>query len=203
MPETIKTQREQLAQALLENPEALEEVVSRLKGSSRRARQNAASTLSVVASLDPAALLPYCDAVVAALERPEAQTRWECLDILSALTSLDAAACGAGLAGAEGALFDEDSGPLRLAALRFLCRFGATSSDRSVEVWPLIDEAIQCYHGDPEFQDMLIAIVGFAESGVDAGVADALKGRMEFDARNGKGMLKKRASHIIAKLDGE
>ena len=64
--------------------------------------------------------------------------------------------------GAETALFDEGSGPLRLAALRFLCKLGSTTEARSERVWPLIDEAIQCYHGDLEFSDMLSAVTDFS-----------------------------------------
>ena len=99
--------------------------------------------------------------------------------------------------GAEAALFDEDSGPLRLAAMRFLCKLGATTEKRSEKVWPLIDEGIQCYHGDLEFQDMLLAVIDFSQGKLDGSVKSALADRMRFDAENGKGMLKRRAAQII------
>lgn len=51
--------------------------------------------------------------------------------------------------GAETALFDEISSTLRYAAFRLLCVWGATSVERSREAWPILDEAIQCYHGRP------------------------------------------------------
>lgn len=202
MSENIKAQREQLAHAALENAEILEALVERMNSSSRRTRQNTAATLSCVASIDPHAMVAYLDTVIAGLDRAEAQTRWECLDILSSLVTFDAEACEKALPGAESALFDEDSGLLRLAAVRYLCRFGATSADRSVKVWPLLDEAIQCYHGDSEFQEMLVAILAFSESNLDSGVAASLKERMEFDAHNAKGLLKKRAQQIVDHVSG-
>ena len=71
----------------------------------------------------------------------------------------------------------------------------------SLQVWHLLDEAIQCYHGDLEFQDMLIAVISFSESDLAESVRDELKDRMEFDAKHGRGVLKKRAQLIIENLD--
>ena len=85
MSDTIKAQREQLAQLALEKPELLQELIDRLNGSSRRHRQNAAATLAAVAALDSKALLPCQDELIAALENSEAQTRWE---LISGLNSL-------------------------------------------------------------------------------------------------------------------
>lgn len=201
MTEMIKAQREQLAHIALDNSALLDELFARLKGSSRRERQNAAATLSAVASLDPQAVFPHVDAFVNALDRPEAQTRWESLEVLTHFLSLDSGSCDKALPGAESALFDEDSGPLRLAALRFLCKYGELSRKHSLQVWPLLDEAIQCYHGDLEFQDMLIAVVSFSEADLAESVRDELKERMDFDAKHGRGVLKKRAQLIIDNLD--
>ena len=67
-------------------------------------------------------------------------------------------------------------------------------------MWPLIDECIQCYHGDLEFQDMLIAVVDFSAGKLSSQVKEELAARMKFDAENGKGMLKKRASQIEENL---
>ncbi|MDO4442986.1 MAG: hypothetical protein Q4B69_03840 [Slackia sp.] len=203
MSETIKAQREQLAQAALENQDILDGLIARMESSSRRTRQNTAATLSCAAAVDPKAIVSYVDVFVDALDKPEAQTRWECLDILTSLIAYDSDACSKALGGAESALFDEDSGPLRLAAVRFLCSFGSTSQERSRIVWPLLDEAIQCYHGDLEFQDMLVAVAAFSESDLDCEVAGCLKGRMAFDAKNSRGALKKRAQQIIDNLEAE
>lgn len=145
----------------------------------------------------PEKLVDHAGALVDALNRPEAQTRWECLDVLTALVDRDTRACDKAVGGAETALFDEDSGPVRLAAMRFLCALGATTENRSEKVWPLVDEAIQCYHGDLEFQDMLAAVVDFSAGKLSSDVKSDLAERMKFDAENGRGALKRRASQII------
>jgi len=171
-----------------------------LEGGSRRARQNAASIFAQQALVDPESVLEYGSAFVDALNRPEAQTRWECLDVLTVLVPLDSRLCDMALNGAESSLFDEESGTVRLAAMRFLCALGATTPKRSEKVWPLIDEAIQCYHGDLEFQDMLNALVDFSNGKLDNEVRKLLLARMSFDAVNGKGSLGKKAQAIIANL---
>ena len=168
-----------------------------LSDGSRRGRQQAAKVIAGVAAENPEILVPFASDLVDALERSEAQTRWECLDALTYVVSFDSRPCDKAIPGAEAALFDEDSGPLRLAAMRFLCKLGATTEKRSEKVWPLIDEGIQCYHGDLEFQDMLLAVIDFSQGKLDGSVKSALADRMRFDAENGKGMLKRRANQII------
>lgn len=175
----------------------LEKLFENLEGSSRRTRQLSASVLAVIARENPELVADRTNAFVDALNRPEAQTRWECLDALTELVAVDSRACDKAIPGAETALFDEESGPARLAAMRFLCRLGSTTENRSEKVWPLIDEAIQCYHGDFEFQDMLVAVTGFSEGKLADAVKEALAGRMAFDASNGKGVLKRRAAQIL------
>ena len=69
--------------------------------------------------------------------------------------------------------------------------------ERSVEVWPLIDEAIQCYHGDLEFGDMLVAVVEYSQGKLSDSVKAALAERMAFDAANSKGSLQRRAQQIL------
>lgn len=196
----MKTQtpeeKKQVEEAIA-NPAALNELIEALSGGSRRGRQQAAKVIAAVAAANSEILVPHAAALVDALERPEAQTRWECLDTLAQLVSLDGRTCEKAVPGAETALFDEDSGPLRLAAMRFLCRLGATTEKRSEKVWPLIDEGIQCWHGDLEFQDMLIAIIDFSQGKLAPEVKAALADRMRFDATNGRGMLKKRAIQIV------
>ena len=174
----------------LKDSAKLKELVEALSDGSRRGRQQAAKVIAGVAAENP-------EILVDALERPEAQTRWECLDALTYVVSFDSRPCDKAIPGAEAALFDEDSGPLRLAAMRFLCKLGATTEKRSEKVWPLIDEGIQCYHGDLEFQDMLLAVIDFSQGKLDGSVKSALADRMRFDAENGKGMLKRRAAQII------
>ena len=191
-----------LAAEALQDEAKLEELVQQLSEGSRRTRQIAASAISLIAKSDAEMLKDYVDAIVDALNRPEAQTRWECLETLVLLVDYDARACGKAVAEAESALFDEESGPVRLAAVRFLCRYGATTPTRSEKVWPLLDEGIQCYHGDLEFGDMLIAIVDFSAGKIAPSVKKALADRMAFDAENAKGSLQRRAKLIVENVAG-
>lgn len=200
MADSIKEQRNKIAQVVESDSSLIGEMVSRLSVSSRRDRQNASSVLSLIASRNPQALVEHVDSFVDALNRPEAQTRWECLDALTYLNEVDFSVFEKAMPGAESALFDEGSGSLHLSAIRFLCKAGSTSSERSMKAWPLIDEAIQCYHGDFEFQDMLNAVAVFAEGDIDVEVKTELKNRLSFDANNGKGILKKRSQQIIDSL---
>ena len=175
----------------------IDSLIEDLQSSTRRTRQNAASELASFIQTDPEVLIPHVDLFVKALDYPEAQTRWECLDILSLLVSYESRLCDKAVVGAESALFDENSGLLRLAALRFLCTLGATTENRSMKTWPLIDEAIQCYHGDVEFPDMLIAVTAYSEGKLAPSVREALAERMTFDAQNARGALRRRAQTIL------
>ena len=175
----------------------VERIAHDLSGASRRTRQHAAARLCEIGREDPSALLPAGSDLIDALNRPEARTRWECLDALTLLVDLDSRLCDKALAGAEASLFDEESGPVRLAAMRFLCKLGATTENRSEKTWPLIDEAIQCYHGDLEFQDMLAALAEYSLGKLSPSVKESLAARMAFDAKSGKGSLKRRAAAII------
>lgn len=188
---------QQLAAEAIDSKEQLEKLVEDLSVGTRRARQAASTVLALVAKSDPELLKPYIPTFVDALNRPEAQTRWECLDALTVLAELDSRQCEKAIDEAEGSLFDEESGPVRLAAMRFLCKIGATTANRSKRVWPMVDEAIQCYHGDYEFNDMLAALVDFSAGKLDDSVKQELGERMAFDAANSKGTLKKRAQQIV------
>lgn len=193
----------QEASQTLGDTSKIESHVEKLSGSSRRERQQSAAVLAEVARLDGSVLIPYGKSLIDALDLPEAQTRWEALDALTELCVYDARVCEKALLGAENALFDETSGPLRLSAMRFLCRFGATTENRSEKVWGLIDEGIQCYHGDLEFNEMLLALIDFSTGKLAPEVRDAFADRMRFDSTNGKGMLQKRASQIEENLSAE
>lgn len=178
----------------------LKQHVENLESTSRRERQNSAAVLAEVARMDVDLVVPYGNELVEALERPEAQTRWESLDALTEVCAKDSRVCDKALTGAENALYDEDSGPLRLAAMRFLCTLGATTENRSEKVWPLVDEGIQCYHGDVEFNEMLLALIDFSAGKLAPSVKKELATRMKFDAENGKGTLGKRATQIQKNL---
>ena len=175
----------------------LAQLAEDLSGSSRRARQSAAEQLREVSKERPEDLAAFIPDFVDALNRPESQTRWECLDILTSLSTLDPVACGAALPGAELALFDEENSMVRLWAMIFLCEWGKLSEVNSIEAWPLIDEAVRCYHGDMEFQDMLTAVLGFSQGALAPEVKKALARAMAFDAENARGVLQRKAKRII------
>ena len=190
----------QLVDQMSENPTAVAEVVAQLSDAPRRDRQTAAAALRQVAKNDASVLVEYIPQLIDALNRPEAQTRWECLETLTLLVPFDSRACNKAIPEAETALFDEESGPVRLGAMRFLCKLGATTAARSEKVWPLIDEGIQCYHGDLEFNDMMTAVIDFSKGKLGDEVKTSLADRMSFDAENAKGALQRRAQQVIDNL---
>ena len=190
----------QAAEEAAGSKKLMKQHVENLESSSRRERQNSAAVLAEVARMDAALVVPYGSELVEALEKPEAQTRWEALDALTEICAKDSRVCDKALSGAENALYDEDSGPLRLASMRFLCTLGATTENRSEKVWPLVDEGIQCYHGDVEFNEMLLALIEFSTGKLAPSVKEEFAARMKFDADNGKGTLGKRAKQIEANL---
>ena len=186
-----------LAENARANPKLLKEVVDALAGEDRRSRQVAASVVHEVAQTDPAQLKDFAPQLADALHRPESQTRWEVLGTFEKLVPVDARLVDKALAGAETALHDEESGVVRLAAFRLLTTYGATTAHRSERVWPLIDEAIRCYHGDAEFPAMLTSLIAMVNGGASEDVKWAAAERMAFDAENGKGLLKRRAGRIV------
>ncbi|OUO86657.1 hypothetical protein B5F40_14865 [Gordonibacter sp. An230] len=198
-----KTQRaKSVVEEAFGNERKFHQLIDALSGPSRRDRQNAAAALAFFSKDHPELMASHAEAVVDALNRPEARTRWECLDILTLLVDCVPLACDEAVPGAETALFDEGSGPLRLAALRFLCKLGSTTEARSERVWPLVDEAIQCFHGDLEFSDMLSAVTDFSTGALSPRVKKELAARMSFDASNSKGSLKRRAQQILDNVGG-
>ena len=72
---------------------------------------------------------------------------------------------------------------------------------RSDLVWPLLDEAIQCYHGDAEYRDMLAALIGLARGCASDATRKALAGRVTFDAENGAGYIKTFSAEILQALE--
>ena len=179
---------------------ALEGVVDDLSSASRRKRQLSAHVIALLVSRKPDMVAPFIPDLLDALERPEAQTRWEALDALALLAPEHAKECSGAYDGAEAALFDEDSAPLRLSAFHFLTAWGSTERRRSEKVWPILDEAIQCFHGDLEYRDMLGLLYMFASGQVSGTVAEELAGRLQFDAEHGKGAYIKVRSHEIDEM---
>ena len=179
------------------DPKLLKSVVDALSGEGRRSRQVAASVVHEIATAEPALLKPYAPELADALHRPESQTRWEVLGAFEMLVPVDARLVDKALGGAETALHDEESGVVRLAAFRLLCTYGATTAHRSDRVWPRIDDAIRCYHGDPEFPQMLQSVFKMVSGNASDAVKLAAAERMAFDAENGKGLLKRRSASIV------
>ena len=171
-------------------------LVEALSRRDRKSRQQSAHAIAELAKASPSDLLPYIDDIVDAIERPEAQTRWEVLDALTSVCRIDAQAAAKGFEGAEAALFDEESGLLRFTAFRYFAKL-AEDPALSSRAWPLLDEALQCYHGDPEFAGMLDACVELAQKSDEPSVRKALAERMKFDAHSGKGPLSYRAKQVI------
>jgi len=178
-------------------PKLLAEVVGALSGEDRRTRQYAASVVHEVALHDAALLKPYADELADALHRPESQTRWEVLGAFEKLVAVDARLVDKALDGAETALHDEESGVVRLAAFRLLTTYGATTAHRSDRVWPLLAEAVRCYHGDAEFPAMLSGLYRMVSGAASDEVKLSAAELMAFDAENGKGLLKRRATRIV------
>ncbi|MDZ4170193.1 MAG: hypothetical protein U1E26_11165 [Coriobacteriia bacterium] len=195
---TADDDRDAVAARAIAEPKVLAAAVDALSGDSRRTRQFAADVVHEVSLLDPTKLKGYAVELADALHRPESQTRWEVLGTFEELVGVDARLVDKALPGAETALHDEDSGVVRLAAFRLLATYGATTAHRSDRVWPLIAEAVRCYHGDDEFPAMLSSLYRLVSGNASDAVKLAAADLMAFDAESGKGLLKRRASKIVA-----
>ncbi|MBR3157604.1 MAG: hypothetical protein IKF14_00745 [Atopobiaceae bacterium] len=177
-----------------------DELVEQLKSRSRSKRQEASHGIAIMARANAAFMLEVADDLVMALELPEAQTRWECLDALSEIALIDAACTREAFDGAEEALFDEGSAAAHLSAFRFLARYGSVDPEASRRAWPLMREAIQCYHGDPEYREMLVCLLEFARGSISPEVGEGLIERMRFDAQSGTGFYRAYSKEICSTL---
>ena len=165
---------------------------------SRRRRQEAAHEIAEIAQTAPEVFEGRVEDLIDALYRPEAQTRWEILAALASLSEFYGNEVIKAFDGAEASLFDDTSSTVRLAAFLFLTRYGATSQKHSDQAWPLLNEAIQCYHGDAEYYDMLVGTLNFAKGVVSKETKAALKERFAFDAENATGYIQKFSAEIVA-----
>lgn len=178
-------------------------LVNELAGTNRRTRQSAAHLLAIEARHNIDFVLDITDALIDALTLPEAQTRWECLDILAEVATVAPDKVLNAFPGAEEALFDDSSASVRLSAFRFLCRYGAISPQCATRAWSLMSEAIQCYHGDPEYREMLVRLQDFAQGNIGDEVRASLVERMQFDAKNGRGFMRAYSTEICAMAGGK
>ncbi|MGI6755024.1 MAG: hypothetical protein ACOX4F_03270 [Atopobiaceae bacterium] len=185
--------------------ESRDALLALLASAKRRDRQDASHQLVEMSKEHPELLLERVEDIEEALYRPEAQTRWECLDVLATLAEVDPARVVDGFDGAETSLFDEISASVRLSAFRFIARVGASSPELSLRAWPLLDEAVQCFHGDPEYRDMLFALLEFAKGSISEEAKSAVAARVAFDAQKGSGYIKVISRQIFdaAKPDAE
>ncbi len=204
MAEENQPTRRKLGEGLISETDRL---IDELSGPVRRMRQEAASTLATMAYEQPekieADVDNIVDALIDALFRPEAQTRWEALGALCKLAETHPDLVEKAYEGAETSLFDENSSRVRIEAFRMLASLGATSPEKSDKVWPLLDEAIQCFHGDPGYRAMLDSLVDFAAGAASDEVKKALVSRLTFDAENGRGYIKTCSQSVIAAAKGE
>lgn len=186
---------------LLSSDEQLRELAfEALSDSKRRVRQAAAAALHALSKEKPELLSSGLHHIVDALHRPEAQTRWEILAILMNVELEGDKLLSESFEGALESLYDEDSNLVHLAAFNYLLKLARKDHEWLARVWVYIDEAIQCYHGDSEFSEMLKSLHGFVASGaLDTQTAQALLKRLEFDAEQGKGYIK-RASKALCEL---
>ena len=176
---------------------ALDALVEDLSSASRRKRQFAARVVALLAAQDAELLAPHIDALIDALYRPEHRPVGRCSMPSPASCRSMPRRSAAAFEGAEAALFDELSSTLRFSAFNLLVTWGASERGRSKKVWPILDEAIQCYHGDLEYRDMLACLHTFAEGKIAGEVAEELAGRLQFDAQSGKGaFIKSRSAEI-------
>ena len=188
---------EEVGKKAASNKKVLAKCLTALAEGSRRERQQAASAIHVAATISPERLVENADEIADALNRPEAQTRWECMRALTQLVPAGYKPRKAAFEAACDALYDENSGIVREAAFTFLCAYGTSGKAACEKSWKHIDEAIQCYHGNDEFNDMLTSLVKFAEEIKSKDIKSELAQRMAFDAENAKGTLKMRSVQIV------
>lgn len=181
----------------------LENLVTGLRSTRRRERQDCAHELVSRCSQNPEVALEHIRPLQKALTCTEAQTRWEVLNALAVLAPYDVKAVGKSFRDAETCLFDDESASVRLAACRFLVAYGSQTEKNSDKSWAVLDEFIQCYHGDPEYRDILKMMLTFAQAHISRKTRTAMKKRFEFDAHNSDGYINKFSVEIIEELKKE
>lgn len=166
------------------NKKELAKAVDDLSSPSRRKRQEAAHAIAESMLEKPQNILSFTDDIFDALERPEAQTRWELLNSLTLIVEGNTRVLAPAVHFAEPSLFDEDSSTVRLASFRFITAVGSQTKALSKKVWPMLEESIQVYHGDPQYREMLMAIADFVAAPIDPDIKKAVVDRITFDAKN-------------------
>ena len=192
----LTTDKDEVADRASTNKRIRAALVAELAGEKRANRIKAARAVHGLAIKAPEMLKEYGAELADALNRPEAQTRWEILGALEKVVATDARVADKAIDAAIAAVHDAESGVVRLAAFRLLAAYGATTPRRSERVWPVIDEAVRVYHGDPEFAAMLIGVIRLVSGDASDEVKIAAAERMAFDAEHAKGLIGRRAKRI-------
>jgi len=189
--------KEEIAERAARNKKVRAQLFDILSGEDRGQRVLAAKAVHHIAVHTPDVLKDHAEEMADALEKPEAQTRWEIMGALEKMVAVDARVVDKALTPAQAALHDAESGVVRLAAFRMLAAYGATTERRSEKVWPLLDEAIRVYHGDPEFPQMLSGVIRLVSGNASGAVKAAAAETMAFDADHSKGLVGRRAKRIV------
>ena len=190
--------KEEIADRMINNKKVRSAVFRVLEGDDRAQRVLAAKSIHVVADQQPEVLKDRAEDLADALNRPEAQTRWEILGALEKMVPVDARVVDKALTPTQIALHDADSGVVRLAAFRLLATYGATTERRSEKVWPLLNEGIRVFHGDQEFPQMLSGVIRLISGNCSDKVREEAADTMAFDAEHSKGLLGRRAKRIVS-----
>ncbi|MCL2491813.1 MAG: hypothetical protein FWE87_03595 [Coriobacteriia bacterium] len=172
-------------------------LVEALTNSSRLTREYASQALLDIEKSNPELIDEFKEEFIDALYRPEAPTRYNCLEIISILAHDDMRLVDRAWDPCEECLYDEESGAVRLAAFKVFTAYGASTCPRSRKAWFLISDALRCYHGDPEFISMLNEFIAMLKGNVDDTVKDGAIEQFTFNAENATGLLKRKAQEIV------
>jgi len=180
------------------NKRVLKALVSRLAGEGKMDRARAAEMVHEVACQTPERLIDHIPHLLDALDRPEPQTRWEVLGALEEMAPKFARMLDKAIVPATVSLHDADSGVVRVSAFRMLAAYGATSIRRSEKVWPLLDEALRCYHGDSEYPGMLTGLATMLEGKAPGKVRNEAADLVEPDAWHPKAAIARSARRVFS-----
>jgi hypothetical protein len=136
--------------------------------------------------------------MVTALDHAEPQTRWEILGALEEIARSSPKLLDKAVVPATACLHDTSSSVVRIAAFRMLAQYGGTSKRRAEQVWPLLDEALRCYHGDSEYPGMLAGLVLMVDGRAPAEVKQEAADLVEPDASHPRAAISRRARQVFS-----
>ncbi len=186
------------AQAALKSKKATGQLMARLSSDKKADRAAAAKTVHEVSCASPEAVQPHVDAMVAALEHSEPQTRWELLGALEEVACSSPKLLDKAVVPATACLHDTGSSVVRVAAFRMLAQYGGSSKRRAEQVWPLLDEALRCYHGDSEYPGMLAGLVLMVDGRAPDAVKQEAADLVEPDASHPRAAISRRARQVFS-----